>query len=409
MRKVLTLGIVFAVILAGFLALVWMDVFGGVLKVRAVALKTQSIQTSVSTNGKIEGGKLFEVRAPVSGLCRNILAHAGDKLRPGQQILTIDDPALQADLAAARSELETAQVELRNVRRGPLPEELNQAEAEIVRVNMELENAGKTLQTNAWLLERNAIARGEVEQSRLKVQLLTQALGAATTRKEDIRRRYDDQDMRRATLRVEAAEARLDQLKGRSRDIILRSPLEGALLGFTLKSGAFVNAGDLIGVIADLQNLKARVFVDEPDLGRITAGAPIQIRWDAHPQEMWKGTVRRIPSEVVAYGSRTVAEVLCGIDDPPGFLIPNVNVDVEIAAAKSPDVPSLPREAVFPDGKNFFVWVVREGRAERRVIQTGRSSVTEIEVTGGISRSDTIIIPGEVPVTAGAKVQVIDK
>jgi multidrug efflux pump subunit AcrA (membrane-fusion protein) len=409
MKKALAIGIALIVIVAVLLVLFWNGAFGSAPSVRVVGVQMESLQSSVSTNGKIEARKSFQLHAPVSGSCRNILMHEGDEVKAGQAILTIDTPSLPPELAAARSELENAQLDLRNIQRGPTAEELNQAEAGINRYKLELENAGKTLQTNEWLLQRNAISKDEVEQSRRQISLLEQALDAAVAHRDGIKQRYDEKDHRRASLRVEAAEAQIRFLEEKARSLLLRAPISGTLLSFGLKDGAFVNAGDLIGVVADLHQLQVRVFVDEPDLGRVAKSAQAILTWDARSQESWQGTVRSIPPEVVAYGNRTVGEVLCDVEDPSGTLIPNVNVDVQILEGQNQAVPSLPREAVFQDGKSFYVWLMSQSRAEKRIVKTGRSTISRIEVTGGISRGEMVIIPGDTPMTTGMKVQVAGK
>jgi multidrug efflux pump subunit AcrA (membrane-fusion protein) len=335
--------------------------------------------------------------------------HEGDEVKSGQAILTIDAPSLQSEITAARAEMESAQLDLRNIQRGPTAEELNQAESEISRYKLELDNATKTLQTNEWLFQRNAISKAEVEVSKRQVALLGQSLNAAVAHRDDIKKRYDEGDRRRASARVTAAEAQIRFLDEKAEKLVLRSPINGALLSFNLKDGAFVNIGDLIGIVADLKQLQVKIFVDEPDLGRVAQGAQVVVTWDAHPQESWKGTVRRIPLEVVPYGNRTVGEVLCDITDSSGVLIPNINVDVQILAGQSQPVPSLPREAVFSDGKDFYVWIIRNGRAEKRIIITGLSTISRIEVTEGLSQGEKVIIPGETPMTAGMKVQVAGK
>jgi len=409
MKKALTASILLIVVVAVALLLWWNGAFSRASSVRVVEVQMEYLQSSVSTNGKIEARKVFQLHAPLSGSCKNIQLHQGDEVNAGQVILTIDAPSLQSEMAAAQAELEDAQLDLRNVQRGPTPEELNQAGAEISRYQLELDNARKTLQTDEWLLQRNAISKEEVEMSARQISLLEQSLNAAIVHREDITKRYDEVDRRRASLRVVAAEAQLRFLEEKARNLDLRSQISGTLLDFNLKDGAFVNAGDLIGVVSDLHQLQARVFVDEPDLGRVAKGSPVTVTWDAYPQESWEGTVRSIPLEVVPYGNRTVGEVLCDIEDPSGRLITNINVDVQILQGQSQQVPSLPREAVFPDGKDFYVWIIRDGRAEKQIIKTGRSTIDRIEVTSGISQGDEVIVPDETPITAGIKVQVAGK
>ncbi len=405
MKKLLILALSIILIVGVGAALFWSaSSHAPVLRIARVEMAP--LQNTVDTNGTVEADQIYELRSPVAGFCRLLGVREGDRLRAGQAIAQIDDPSLSSGLAVARSELESAQVDLRNITRGPAPEELNQAEADVERYRLELENARKTLETNNWLYARQAVARSEVDQSQRQVELLQQSLDAAVTHREDIKKRYDQVDRQRAALRVDAAKARLAYLENQSAHAVLSAPIDGTVYHFALKSGAYVNTGDLIGLFADLSHLRVRAYVDEPDLGRISVGEQVIIQWDAHPKESWKGTIRFIPPEVVTHGSRSVAEVICEIHSPEAALVPNVNVDVEILTAPGPKVLSLPRDAVFPDGNEFYVWLVRDGRAEKRIVQTGRSTIERIEITSGVSRGDKIIIPGGVAVTEGMRVQV---
>ena len=116
--------------------------------------------------------------------------------------------------------------------------------------------------------------------------------------------------------------------------------------------------------------------------------------------------MKEIPPEVVRLETRSVAEVMCSIDSPSSALIPNVNVDVEIGAREGPKVSSLSRNAVLTDGVSQYVWIAQDGRAVRRPVQTGRSTTSIIEIKGGISQSDTVIVPGDIPISEGMRIEV---
>ncbi len=408
MKKILTLLISVIVIVAVGAALFWSSSTRAP-EMRTAAVEKAPLQSSVDTNGRVEAVRTYELRSPVSGFCHMAGVKEGDELKAGRTIMTVDDPSLASDLAAARAELESAEVDSRNIRRGPTAEELNQAEAEVSRYTLELANARKTLQTNEWLLERQAVARSEVDLSRRQADLLQQSLQAALTRRDDLKKRYDDVDRQRAAVRVDAARARVKYLEGNAARSVIKAPVDGSVYHFAVKPGAYVSTGDLLGLFADLSDLRVRAFVDEPDLGRVSLGEEVVIQWDAHPRESWKGAVRFIPPEVVPHGTRTVAEVLCSIESPKGSLIPNVNVDVEILTSPGPKVLSLPRDTVFPDGNEFFVWLLRDDHAEKRTVQTGRSTVARIEVTGGVTEGDKVLVPGDVAITDGMRVQVVDR
>ncbi len=406
-----TVLLILVVLFVGAVAAIffWAASYRKALPVQTVKVQLSSLQSSVSTNGKIEAEKVYEIHAPFAGVIRNIRARLGQQLRANQPILSVADSSLDSDLQAAQAELAAAKLDLQNIQRGPTKEELNQADAEVARLKLEVDGARKTLETNEWLLEREAVARFEVDQSRRALGVLQQALAAAETHRNDLNSRYTPADLKRANARVEAAEAKLQLLEGNRLRSEVCAPADGTLYHFEVKEGAYVNAGDLLGLFADLKHLRARAFVDEPDLGQVPAGAEALIRWDAHPGESWKGKVQFVPSEVVTRGARSVAEVLCSIDSPTDSLIPNVNVDIEIFSPVARRVLAIPRAALVVEGKDHFVWEVRDSDAVRRPVEIGRSTPTEVEVTRGVSVGDEVILAGEAPITEGTKVRVVDK
>jgi len=379
------------------------------IEVQVTSVVLSPLQSAIETNGKIEAEQIFEVRAPLSGFSSRILVREGEFLRRDQELLKMGDRRLRSELERARAELETARIRLRDVNRGPLPEEINEIESEIDRLRLEIKRAGKILETNEWLLNRKAISRYEVEQSRDALAQLQHRLTAAETRRSDIGKRYDELDRKQATSEVEGAQSRIEYLKESISLSVVRSPVDGILYQFEIKDGAFLNEGDIVGRVADLTKLRLRAFVDEPDVGNLEVGREIEIRWDAYPGESWTGKVHHIPPQVVSRGTRSVAEVLCSIDPTKQMLIPNINVDVKIANVEGQQVPALPRGVVFPEGERKFVWVARDGRAVKQHIGTGRSTVSMIEITEGLSPGDPVIDPGTNLLAEGSKVRVPDQ
>ena len=64
-----------------------------------------------------------------------------------------------------------------------------------------------------------------------------------------------------------------------------------------------MNAGDLIANVGRMDQLPVRVFVDEPELGRVEVGQPVTITWDALPGRQWDGRVERKPASIQTLGS----------------------------------------------------------------------------------------------------------
>jgi HlyD family secretion protein len=172
----------------------------------------------------------------------------------------------------------------------------------------------------------------------------------------------------------------------------VRAPFDGIVYSLPVKQGGFVGAGDLLLQLADLRKVTVRAFVDEPDIGKLSPGDPIEITWDAVPGRVWRSSVTSVPSTVRLRGSRNVGETTCLVDNPDLKLLPNINVGVTIVAAAHENVLVIPREAVRTDDGRPYVLKVDGHELKRRDVQTSLANLTQIEVKSGLSARDIIAI-----------------
>ena len=59
------------------------------------------------------------------------------------------------------------------------------------------------------------------------------------------------------------------------------------------RAGSYVSPGDLVANVGQAGRLRVRVYVDEPELGRVAVGQPVTITWDALPGQSWPGKVEK--------------------------------------------------------------------------------------------------------------------
>ena len=162
-----------------------------------------------------------------------------------------------------------------------------------------------------------------------------------------------------------------------------------------MRKDTFVAAGDLLVQVADLQRVRVRAFVDEPEIGRLQKGQPVEVTWDALPGRSWKGTIEYLPTNVVQHGTRMVGEVTCILDNADLKLLPNTNVAVAVIQARHDNALTVPREAVRQDADGKYVFVVVDGKLKRRNVQTSVSNLTRVEITSGIP-DDAVLALGAV-------------
>ena len=208
-----------------------------------------------------------------------------------------------------------------------------------------------------------------------------------------------------------SAEARLDEAKAaaqlaeaRIRMSEVRAPISGIVYQFDLKPGAYLNAGDLVASIGRLDHVHVKVYVDEPDLGRVMKGMPVTITWDALPLRKWKGTVDRTPTEIVTMGARQVGEVVCDINNPDMDLLPGTNVNAVILSETVENAITIPKEAVHREQGKIGVYLLEGDRVRWHAITQGVNNTTRTQVKE-LKDGDAVALPSEKPLKDGMLVE----
>jgi len=373
-----------------------------VLDVRTASPERQRIHSGVVTNGKAEPIAYRDVRAELEGEVMELAVREGDTVRQGQRLIALGRQQVESELQQARAELAEAQEGLRLLQQGGTATQVSELRAQVEAARRERDLAAKQVQENERLVERGAVARVELEQSRNR---LAKAEADLKLLEEKWQRRYDPEELARAEARIAAARAALNVAEFRLRSTALSAPLEGAVYSVPVRVGDHVNRGDVLVRVGDLSRIRVRVFVDEPDLGRVAAGQPVLISWDGLPGREWTGEVERLPSQVTELGSRTVGEIICTVANPSGELLPNTNLNVEIVTQSKDSVLVLPREAVFGADAERHIFLVRNGILVRQAVETGIMSATRVEIVQGVGESDVVALAGEQPLEEGMRVR----
>ena len=95
--------------------------------------------------------------------------------------------------------------------------------------------------------------------------------------------------------------------------------------------------------------------------------------------------------------------------NPEGILRPGMFVRVQIVIAVHPDALILPREAILMQGEKKTVFTVQEGTAREVTVQTGFQEGDRVEILGGLSDDDRVVVRGHLGLQSGTKVRVIEE
>jgi multidrug resistance efflux pump len=361
----------------------------------------ETLVSTLNTNGKAEPVTSAAVRAESSGAVEAIHVERGQAVVQGQLLVALNATQAQAELSSAQSRIAQAKAELETLSGGGRASEQAEIESGLARARADFANAQREHDALGRLVAKKAATQAEltaarqaVEQAQLQIQALERKRASLVTAP----------DRAAAQARLQEANSGAAAAMQRIATAQIRSPIAGIVYHLEVKPGAYVNPGDLIAQVGKLSELRVIVYVDEPELGRVQKGMPVTITWDALPGRQWKGTVERVPLQVVPLGTRQVGEVICTIENPDLSLIPGTNINAEIRSAVVENAVTLPKEALRREGEQTGVLKLEGGKVVWRKVLIGVSSVTRVQILEGVNEGDAVALPVDRQLKSGDEV-----
>ena len=364
-------------------------------------VKRETLVSSLITNGKVEPLEYAVVRVDMRGLVTQLPVKEGQTVARGAVLAELRATDLEAQLATAQARVEQAKAELANIERGGRKSELAEIDSSLDRAKLDRDAAQREYNALRRLEEKQAAtreeaenARGKLRQAELEIEGLVRKRAALVTN--------SDRSVAEANLRQ--AEADVQLARRRMADAVVRSPIAGVVYSLPIRLGSYLNAGDPVANVGSLDRVRVRVYVDEPELGRVAKGLPVTITWDALPGKQWHGFVQQLPTEIEPLGTRQVGEVLCTTENPGHELVPGTNVNAEIRAQVVTDALTIPTEALRRDASGTGVFVLAGDTVHRRPVKPGATSINRVQNVEGLAEGDAVALPTDLAIRDGMTV-----
>jgi HlyD family secretion protein len=364
-------------------------------------VKRETLVSTLPTNGKAEPFEWQAVRAEAEGLVNRVDAVEGQAVAKNAVLAVIADPSKQADVDTAQAKVAEAEANVASLEAGPRPAELTEIDNAAARAALDLQESQRELATLERLAGKQAATAAEVTAARDKVDQLKVQIAGLEKRRRNV---TPQPDIAAARARLQDARVALNLAQQHAAQSEVRAPIAGAVYGLAVRPGTYLNPGDLVTNIGLMDRLRVRVYIDEPELGRVALGQPVTITWQALPDKQWTGTVEKKPTAIEALGSRQVGQVICAIENPERLLIPGTNVDATIRTGVVEGALTIPKETLRHDAGGDYVFLLKGGAIEQRRVKTGNSSVTRIQVTEGLAEGDAVAMPSDTPLKPGMMV-----
>ncbi len=201
-----------------------------------------------------------------------------------------------------------------------------------------------------------------------------------------------------------AARAQLDLLRTRLDYATIEAPINGIVTEKHIEAGDIVSTQTRLFTLADLDTLVTRVQVSELDVVDLREGATVDLSLDAYPDRLFQARIRRIfPTADPA--TRLVPVEVALDEQANAFARPGFLARVRLALGTRTGVKLVPASAIVGDAGSPAVFVVRDGRAFRRTVETGLTSEGRVEIVAGLEPGERVVVAGNNSLRDGALVR----
>jgi RND family efflux transporter MFP subunit len=329
----------------------------------APAREAGSAQAVLNASGYVTPQRRSTVSAKTTGKIKDVLIDEGMHVVAGQILARLDDVDAVAAQRAAEAERLVAAASLKDI-------------------EVRLANARRILERNRGLRTGDFVSEEALENAETAVESLEAQIALA---KESIN----------------AAERSVDIARQNIENCTIRAPFEGIIVSKDAQPGEMVSpisAGGGytrtgIATVVDMGSLEIEVDVSESYIARVTPRQRVETVLDAYPDWRIPSTVRTvIPT---ADRQKATVKVRIRFDELDPRILPDMGVKVSFLEGAPDSLAAaavlIPRDAVHRDGEQSYVFVARDGRAERRAVRTSRERGTDIEILAGLRPGEQVI------------------
>jgi len=334
-------------------------------------------RTVLNASGYVTARRAATVSSKVTGKVIEVLVEEGMKVKEGQMLARLDDTNVKASLRLADAQLDSAKSALEETRA-----RLHQAELELKRF---LELAKSNIASKADL------DRAEAEAKAFQARLAQQQT------------------------EVTVAERQVATWQQQLEDTAIRAPFAGIVtvknaqpgeMISPMSAGGFTRTG--ICTIVDMDSLEIEIDVSESYINRVEAGQAVVATLDAYAD--WKIPCKVIAIIPTADRQKSTVKVRVGFDKLDPRILPEMSAKVafrELSGATQVTSRTLtvPRAALQQQDGRDVVFIVQNGKAERRSVTVSSSSLDEAVISAGVAAGERVVVNAPAGLTDGAAVK----
>ena len=344
-------------------------------------------QTLLNASGYVTPRRRATVAAKITGRVTGVFFDEGNHVKEGQLLATLDDSDAKRALDAAVADWDSAKAAIQDY------------EVQLRYAEIQLHRSKELTAAKVSSQDQLDNAMTAADSLRAKIALAKQQVSASEARTREAQQSVDN-----CTIRAPF-----------SGIIVSKDAQVGEMVSPVSAGGGFTRTG--IATIVDMNSNEVEVDVNEAYIARVRPGQRVDSVLDAYPD--WK-----IPSHVrtvipTADRQKATVKVRISFDKLDPRILPDMGVKVSFygedeerksAAKKKEEGPKpvaiVPKSAVHSSGDSSYVFLVKNGKVERRGVKVGNDRGSDVEIMAGVNSGDSLVARGPENLQDGDAVRV---
>ncbi|QKJ30334.1 HlyD family efflux transporter periplasmic adaptor subunit [Mucilaginibacter mali] len=342
-----------------------------------------NIENTVNASGEVLPEFEEVLTSPIAASIKSALMDAGSKVKPGQSIITLDKSATETEFAKLQFQLETKQNEI-----SKLKLDLNKSFYDIKSNNdikqLRIANLTDAVENAKRLFKAGGGTREGIEQAELNLKV------AQLEKKQlenEIRNKQQTMqiEIKEAEIAAAIQKSDLNELQRKLNLANIVATRNGVVTYVNKNIGATVSTGEILARIADLSSFKVAGSIADNSLDQLRSGVPVIVRIN---DDQLRGVVTNVSPSV----QNGVASFDIRLDERNSKLLrPNMKVDVFLVTATRSRVMRVANGPAFKGPSVQDIFIVRNGKAERRTVHIGLSNFDYVQILDGVQPGDVVI------------------
>jgi len=342
--------------------------------VKTMVVKKSSAASSRSFTATVSSEKTAFIIPKVVGYVEQILVAPGEKVEKGQLLVTIKSGELEDKFSFAQSAVKEAANGLKQAEIG-----LKMAEAQESQAKSQFDLAEKTYNRYSNLIKNNSVSRQEFDQIVSKYDLAKQSLNISR------------ENVSLAAKKVEQVKLKKQQTKSMMSEVQtylsytkIKAPFDGIVLEKSMDPGNLAAPGNPILKIGN-DSTVVHTFISQSLINEISTGMQAMVKIDSINEEYESEVIEINPDVDVFTGNFKVKLMGCQA------LVPGMFAKVRFITG-SEEVITVPESALVTRGQLKIVFVNDNGKADMRVVKTGRQIDDTVEILSGLEVDESVVV-----------------